>query len=76
MDLNNKVLTIDEKEYLVISNIEHNGKQYVYLVNSDDEHDAKYREVVREGEDIFLEEIDANLFRNEIFALFAKDFRE
>ena len=76
MDLSNKVLTIEGKEYLVISNIEHNGKEYVYLSNKDDDSDTKYREVVKEDGEMFLQEIDNELFKNKIFELFAKDFQE
>jgi len=76
MDLSNKVLTIDNKEYLVISCIEHKGDNYLYLVNKDDESDTKYRKVIKENEDMFLEEIDPDLFKNELLDLFSKDFQE
>ncbi len=76
MDLSNKVVEIDNKEYLVISCIEHNGKYYAYLVNKFDEDDSKFREVVKENDDIFFEPIDEVLLNYEILDLFNKDIEE
>lgn len=73
MDLSNKVVTIEDEEYLVISCIEHKGKYYVYLVNKDNQEDTKFREVVKENDDIFFDPIDAELFQTEIFDLFNED---
>jgi len=72
MDLNNKAITMKNgKEYLVIEQVNFEGNTYVYLVNEDDYKDAMFRKVVP-GENIELEEINSDLFEEEIYPLFAE----
>ena len=74
MDLNNKAITMKNgKEYLVIYQVNFEGNPYVYLVNEEDEKDAMFRKVVL-GDQMQLEEIDSDLFEEEIYPLFAEKF--
>ncbi len=76
MDLNNKAITMKNgKEYLVIEQVNFEGNTYIYLVNEDDHKDAMFRKVVP-GENIELEEIDSDLFEEEIYPLFAEKLAE
>ena len=76
MDLNNKAITMKNgKEYLVIEQVNFEGNTYVYLVNEDDYKDAMFRKVVP-GENIELEEIESDLFEEEIYPLFAEKLAE
>lgn len=76
MDLNDKVFVIKDKEYLVIANVNYNNHSYVYLVNKFDETDAMFREVVNENNECFLQEIDNNLFNNQLSTLFINELNK
>lgn len=76
MDFNNKVLTIENREYLVIADGEYDGKQYLYLVDNKNEKKVMIREVVVENNEIYLDSIDNNPHRDEIFDLFIKKFSD
>lgn len=56
---NSRVILEDNIEYLVIAKINDNDKDYVYLVNKDDESDIVIRkEVIRENEEHYLIGLD------------------
>ena len=76
MDLNDKVFVIKDKEYLVIANVNYNNHSYVYLVNKFDETDSMFREVVNENNECFLQEIDNNLFNNQLSTLFINELNK
>lgn len=74
MDINNKVLTIDDKKYLVIETVEFEDKQYVYLLNKNDALDSMFREFFFE-ENYGLKKIDPKLFEEKIYPLFIEKFQ-
>ena len=76
MNLENKRFTLeDDSTYEVIEYVKHNSKLYVYLVNIDDEIDSEFKELVLDNNGIYLNDIDSNLFQNEIYNLFLKKFK-
>ena len=77
MNLKNKVFCLaNNKEYLVIANVNYKGREYVYLVNNKDEQDAMFREVFLNDEKIQLKEIDKEVFDKSIFKLFSNCFMD
>ena len=76
MDLADKVFLIKDKEYLVIANVNYNNHSYVYLVNKIDEADSMFREVVKENNECYLQEIDKNLFNETLSLLFIKELKK
>ena len=64
------------KEYLVITDVSYNSKQYVYLVNKADESDSLYREVLEDNNGFYLQEIDKTLFGEKILDLFMEELRK
>ena len=71
IDLENKRFKLaNDKEYEVIEYLTHNNKTYVYLVNVMDELDSEFKELVRDNGDYYLDDIDHELFKNEILKLF------
>lgn len=63
MVLENKVLTINNKEYFVVSVINYAGSAYAYLVNKNNEADSMFREVVTDKDNnLSVKIIDPSLF--------------
>ena len=67
MDYTNKVFDLDNgKSYLVIEQVDYDNKIYLYIVNSNNESDTKFVELI----DGNLIPIESTLFDNTIFPLF------
>ena len=75
IDFNNKKFVLDnDKEYEVIEFVELNNRYYLYLVNVDSEEDSCFREFVDNNGEFILDDIDPELFTNEILTLFINKF--
>ncbi len=72
MNLDDKVLVLNDKKYLVIEDVEYENKKYLYLVNDNDEKDTTFVEL--EGNNLYT--IDPDLFLSKILPLFEKKFSE
>ena len=70
MDLNDVVLVLNDKKYLVIEDVTYNHRVYLYLVNDKDESDVTFVEL----EDNKLYTIDDDFFLDKILPLFEKKF--
>ena len=68
MMLDDMMLTIDNKKYIVMENVEFEDKKYVYLVNQDDLLDTLFQEIDLDNQN--LKPIETELFTNKIFPLF------
>ena len=72
--MNNDVLvnfyTIDDKDYIVVNEIDYNNKHYVYLVNENDTNDIMIR--IEKGE--YLEPLEDEKEFEELLNLFIKKF--
>ena len=67
MDLNNKNITLsDGEKYLVIEQVDYEGKTYVYLVNYNNASDAMFVEI----KDNKIAQIDPQLFQDKILPMF------
>lgn len=73
MKLDDKVLTINDKKYVVISHINYGNHDYVCLVNKDNEIDQIFREVNVNGDELELNLIKPSLFTENVFPLFVQD---
>ena len=72
MDYSDKSITLkDGKEYIVIEQVNYEGNIYLYLVNNDDEKDARFVEM----KDNNVSLIDPDLFKDVIFPLFAEKLK-
>ena len=70
MNLKNNAYKLDNgKEYLVIEQVNYEEKTYVYLVNSSNENDTIFKEVILDENIKFLP-IEPELFKNKIYGLF------
>ena len=49
-----EVMTIDNKEYLIVNEIEHKGNYYIYLVNPLNELDVMIRKQSKEDKDLYI----------------------
>lgn len=75
MDFNNKKFVLnDDKEYEVIEFVEFDNRSYLYLVNVDSEEDSCFKEFVDSNGEFILDDIDPDLFENNIFPLFIDKF--
>ncbi len=70
MNYNDKSLTINGKNYIVIEQVDYDNHTYLFLLNDNDELDSMFCEV--NGKDVLL--IEPELFKNKIFPLFIKKF--
>ena len=67
MDLNNKNITLGNGEkYLVIKQVNYEGKTYVYLVNYNNEFDSMFAEI----KDNAIAPIEPKLFQDKILPMF------
>ena len=72
MDLENKaVVSEDGTRYIVIEYVEHKGRYFAYLQNSDDEKDTKFVELI--GEEI--SDIVPEYFEGVVMPLFVEKFK-
>ena len=70
MNYNDKSLTINGKNYIVIEQVDYDNHTYLFLLNDNDELDSMFCEV--NGKDVLM--IEPELFKNKIFPLFIKKF--
>ena len=76
MNYKDKVITLDSgNEYLVIEQINVNGKIYVYLVNNNNELDTMFCIIDEEG---LIEKVDRDSleFREKVYSLFVEKFKQ
>ena len=67
MNYNDKVITMDNGEkYIVIEQVDYNGKTYLYLINKEDNKDAIFVEIKNDN----ILKIDPKLFSQHILPLF------
>ena len=59
-------------DYLIISNLEYNGTQYVYMVNENDPMDFYIRKITTENGEEYYENIDNIKEFNTLLELFNK----
>ncbi len=72
MDLENKaVVSNDGIRYIVIDYVEHKGRIFAYLQNSDDETDTKFVELI--GDEI--DDIVPEYFEGVVMPLFVEKFK-
>lgn len=70
-NLNNKIFVLDdETRYSIIETIDYDNKIYAYLVNVEDELDSMFKEIVIEDNNYSLNDINEELFKNELLPLF------
>jgi len=69
MDYNDKCLTINGKDYIVVEQVDYDNHNYVYLSNSYDDRDTMFAEI-KDGKALF---IDPELFDKKILPLFVKN---
>ena len=74
MMFDNMTLTVNNKKYIVMENVSLDEKQYVYLVNQEDQLDTMFQEINLEGEQT-LKPIETEIFVNKIFPLFLEKFK-
>ena len=70
MNWDNKVLTINNIEYLVIESVTIDNNVYVYLVNNNDESDSMFREIVNDN-GLEIRTIDPDFFKTILLPLFS-----
>ena len=75
MNIEDKVLTINNNEYIVIDTIDLDNKKYAYLVNTANELDSMFKEIIINEEEMRIESIDKDLFTNKIYPLFIEKFK-
>ena len=75
MNIEDKILTINNNEYIVIDTIDLDNKKYAYLVNTANELDSMFKEVIINEEEMHIESIDKDLFTNKIYPLFIEKFK-
>ncbi|MBQ6539223.1 MAG: hypothetical protein IJL76_02980 [Bacilli bacterium] len=77
IELNDKTFILDDnKRYAVIESITYENKIYAYLVNVDDEMDSMFKEIVTDNNELSLQDIDKNLFRDKILNVFLDKFKD
>lgn len=74
MDYNNKVFTINNKKYLVMDTVILDNKNYVFLINKENEMDNQFKEIIYDG-NLILKNIDSELFQEKIYPLFLEKFK-
>lgn len=74
MNIDDKVLIVDNKEYIVVETVEYEGKLYAYLVNNANAIDSIFKEVIL-NDDMKLLSIDKSLFLEKIYPLFLEKFK-
>jgi len=74
MNIDDKVLIVDNKEYIVVETVEYEGKLYAYLVNNANVIDSIFKEVIF-NDDMKLLSIDKSLFLEKIYPLFLEKFK-
>lgn len=69
------IITLDNKQYVVTSKINYQGKDYIYIVDIIDNTNIKFAEVHNNGTQIYVSEINSQEqeLLNAIIPLFAKD---
>ena len=73
MDLENKAVVSEEGiRYIVVDHVEHKGRYFAYLQNSDDETDTKFVELI--GDEIC--DIVPEYFEGVVMPLFVEKFKE
>ena len=72
MILEDMIITVEDKRYIVIENVNYENKNYVYLVNETDQLDTIFQEIDLENKN--LKPIETGLFVNIIFPLFKEKF--
>lgn len=76
-ELDNKTFVMEDgTQYEVIENVNYNGKVYLYLVNINDEMDSIFKQLKSKDNELFLEDIDSNLFKEHILELFLNKFKD
>lgn len=76
-ELDNKTFIMEDgTQYEVIENVNYNGKVYLYLVNINDEMDSIFKQLKSKDNELFLEDIDSNLFKEHILELFLNKFKD
>ena len=77
INLDNKRFVLnDNTTYEVIEYVTYDNKIYVYLVNVDDEIDSDFKELLNFNGELYLNDIDSNLFESKIYNLFLEKFRK
>ena len=69
---NKNVVIINDKRYLIVEKVAYKGKNFAYLINSNDEKDTMFVEL----EDNVVREIPNDIFATDIFPLFVEKFSE
>ena len=72
MDYNDKCLTINGIEYIVIEQVNDNNHVYLYLVNDDKPSDTMFVEI--KDNDVLT--IESKLFQERIYTKFLDKFRK
>lgn len=80
MDINYKdIITLEDgNEYVVVSKINYDGKDYIYLVDIKNTSNIKFAEIEIEGEKTYISVIDNNEkeLLDKIIKLFFEDTKE
>lgn len=74
MDYNNKIFTINNKKYLVMDTVILDNKNYVFLINKENEMDNQFKEIIHDG-NLILKNIESKLFQEKIYPLFLEKFK-
>ena len=70
MKYENKVLTIDDNNYLVVKTVELEEKIFALITNEKDETDSSFIEIYEENENISIKAIDEDYFKEQVFLKF------
>jgi len=74
MSIEDKVLTVNNKDYIVIETVQFEGRIYAYLVNNANVSDSIFKEIVVDN-DMKLLSIEKTLFSEKIYPLFLEKFK-
>jgi len=75
MDIDDKVLVVNNVEYIVVETVDAENKKYAYLVNAKDETDTIFREVILSG-GLRVVPIEKEIFKQKIYPLFIEKFKK
>lgn len=76
MELQDKVfIDKDNKRYIVIEKVTFDDRYFAFLMNSDNEQDSKFVEVIIDHNQPILKQVDRSLFKLSIFPLFLEKFQ-
>lgn len=74
MNFTDKTILNEDNRYVVIEEVDFDGKKYVFISNPQDKNDSRFVEVEEVDGNVIMHPIDPSLFKENILPLFIEKF--